>query len=123
MDITCQAGTVMGVAAAQRAVDAALDHPGEVRHLLQHPPKEQAGGAESSPMTITRRDMPPSSFDIAHEPELLHRLRIDVHAAGSLLNPPQERLGPESEHLLQFWAMSGRSSTISQVSAGSLVTS
>src|SRR5215207_7439256 len=32
-----------GVAATQRAVDAVLDHPGEVRHLLQHPPKEQLG--------------------------------------------------------------------------------
>src|SRR3712207_4497049 len=53
-------------------------------------------------MTITRRDMPPSSFDIAHEPELLHRLRIDVHAAGRLVSLPQERLGPESEHLLQL---------------------
>src|SRR5215217_6318580 len=65
-------------------------------------PKSNSGGAESSPMTITRRDMPPSSFDIAHEPELLHCLRIDVHAAGRLLNLPQERLGPESEHLLQL---------------------
>src|SRR5215217_2147868 len=65
-------------------------------------PKSNSGGAESSPMTITRRDMPPSSFDIAHEPELLHRLRIDVHAAGRLLNLPHERLGPESEHHFQL---------------------
>src|SRR5467141_3232611 len=74
-------------------------------------PNSSSGGAESSPIIITRRDISPPfagatdvmrSLEIAHEPELFQRLGVHVHNVRRRRGGARERLGPRREHAFEL---------------------